>query len=325
MSGVLSEKYFHDEAAAFEALERIVWPNGPMCPHCGATDRINKLAVQRSKPSKKHPEGRAVHGLWKCYHCRGQFTCRKNTIFEDSHVELHIWFQAAHLLCSSKKGISSNQLHRVLGVTLKTAWFMSHRLREAMRDAKFPGPLGGENKIVEADETYIGGKEKNKHANKRVRKGRGAVGKEAAFSLVERDGRVRSFHLPEVSAKTLRPVLKAQIDGRTFLMTDEAGVYKNAGQDFAGHGTVNHSADEYVRHGGFMHTNTIENYFSILKRGITGTYHHVSQQHLKRYLAEFDFRYNERAKLDVSDTQRTTEALRGIIGKRLTYRRIDCQ
>jgi transposase-like protein len=224
-----------------------------------------------------------------------------------------------HLLCSSKKGISSNQLHRVLGVTLKTAWFMSMRLREAMREGN-PIPIGGDNKVVEADTTWVGGKEKNKHANKRTRKGRSAVGKEAAFALVERDGKVRSFHLPAVTAKTVRPILKAQIDSRSYLMTDEDGVFRKIGVEFAGHGTVNHSADEYVRHGGFMHTNTIENYFSILKRGITGTYHHVSQQHLKRYLAEFDFRYNERAALEVNDAARTSRALRGIVGKRLTYR-----
>jgi len=162
MSSVLSEPYFHDEEKAFEALERIVWPNGPHCPHCGATDRLNRLAPQRSKPSKKHPTGRPVYGLWKCYHCRGQFTARKGTLFEESHVELHIWFQAAHLLCSSKKGISSNQLHRVLGVTLKTAWVMSHRLRAAMDDGMLP-PLGGEGAKVEVDETYIGGKSTNRH------------------------------------------------------------------------------------------------------------------------------------------------------------------
>jgi len=314
MPSVLSESYFHDEAAAFATLERIVWPNGPTCPLCGAMDRIHPLEGVKDK------KGRVRLGLKKCYHCRGQFTVRKGTIFEASHVQLHIWLQGAHLICSSKKGISSNQLHRTLGVTLKTAWFMSHRLREAMREGKLPMPLGGQNKVVEADETYIGGKEKNKHARKRIRKGRGAVGKEAAFSLIERDGRVRSFHLPEVSAKTLRPILKAQIDERSYLMTDEAGVYRKLGEEFAGHGTVNHSAEEYVRLGGFMHTNTVENYFSILKRGITGTYHHVSQQHLRRYLAEFDYRYNERRALGVSDSERTAKALAGIVGKRLLYR-----
>ena len=181
--------------------------------------------------------------------------------------------------------------------------------------------LGGENRVVEVDETYIGGKEKNKHANKRKKAGRGAVGKEAAISLVERDGKVRSYHVPVVCAKTLRPILKTQIAGGTYLMTDEAPLYPAIAEAFAGHGTVTHSIGEYVRHGGFMHTNTVENYFSILKRGITGTYHHVSQQHLKRYLAEFDFRYNERAKLEVSDRERMEKSIGGIVGKRLTYRR----
>jgi transposase-like protein len=324
MSSVLSEPYFHDEAAAFEALERIVWPNGPHCPHCGNADaaKIGRLAEQRTKPSQKHPKGKPVHGLHKCYACRGQFTVRKGTVFEDSPIPLHIWFQAAHLMCSSKKGISSNQLHRVLGVTLKTAWFMSHRLREAMREGKLSMPLGGRNKVVEADTTWVGGKEKNKHSRKRTNRGRGTVGKEAAFSLIERDGRVRSFHLPAVNAKTLKPILKAQIDQRSYLMTDDGGEFRKLklANNFGGHGTVNHSAGEYVRTGGFHHTNTIENYFSILKRGITGTYHHVSQQHLKRYLAEFDFRHNERAALGVNDGQRTTKALSGIVGKRLMYK-----
>ena len=312
MTSVLSEPYFHDEAAAFAALERIVWPDGPWCPKCGAVDRIGSLEGVKDK------KGRVRHGLKKCYHCRQQFTVRVGTVFERSHVPLHIWLQAAYLMCSSKKGISSNQLHRVLGVTLKTAWFMSHRLREAMREGRVPVPLGGENKIVEADETYVGGKERNKHARKRLRKGRGAVGKEAAFSLVERGGRVRSFHVPQVNAKTLKPIMKAQIDASSRLMTDEAGVYNRLGRDFAEHETVIHSIGEYVR--GDVHTNTAENYFSIFKRGITGVYHHISPQHLKRYLAEFDFRYNERAGLGVEDRERTERALRGIVGKRLTYR-----
>jgi transposase-like protein len=319
MASVLSLPHFHDEAAAFAFLERVLWPNGPTCPKCGAVDRINRLAPQRSKPSKKSPQGKLRLGLWKCYHCRSQFTVTVGTVFESSHVSLPTWLQALHLMCSSKKGISSNQLARILNVQLNTAWFMSMRLREAMRDGKLP-PLGGQNKVVEADETYVGGKEKNKHAHKRARAGRGPVAKEAVVSLIERDGRVRSMHLPEVNAKTLRPILKAQIDKRTYLMTDDASVYRRIGEDFAGHGTVRHSIDEYVRLGGFQHTNTIENFFSILKRGITGTFHHVSQQHLHRYLAEFDFRYNERAKLGVNDSERAAKALAGIAGKRLTYR-----
>ena len=224
----------------------------------------------------------------RCGPCKREFTVTVGTIFESSHVKLHKWFQAAHLLSSSKKGMSAHQLHRTLKVTYKTAWFMAHRLREAMRQPNFSLPLGGDGKIVEADETYIGGKEKNRHRNKRKNVGTGGAGKEAVFALVERSGRVRSMHVPEVTGKTLRPILVAQVDRKSFLMTDEAGQYLHVGKEYASHQTVNHGIGEYVR--GPAHTNTIEGYFSILKRGITGVYHHVSQQHLKRYLAEFDFK-----------------------------------
>jgi transposase-like protein len=217
--------------------------------------------------------------------------------------------------------MSAHQMHRMLGVSYKSTWFMMHRIREAMREGKFPGPLGGEGKIVEADETWIGGKEKNKHVGKRKRGNIGGMGKEAAFALVERGGKVRSFHVPEVNGKTLRPILVAQVSRKSTLMTDEGGQYYHAGKEFDRHETINHSADEYVR--GDAHTNTIEGYFSILKRGIIGTYHHISQQHLKRYLAEFDFRYNERSALGVNDKERAARLLKGIVGKRLTYRRPD--
>jgi hypothetical protein len=209
----------------------------------------------------------------------------------------------------------------MLGITYKSAWFMAHRIREGMRPAKHDSPLGGKGKTVEADETFIGGKAKNMHRSKRPTKRiGGSWGKETVFSLVERQGHVRSVHTPSVSAKTLRPILFAQVDRKSFLMTDDAGQYRHMHHHYK-HEVVNHSAGEYVR--GEAHTNTIENYFSILKRGITGTYHHVSQQHLKRYLAEFDFRYNERSGLGVDDEARTNKALQGIGGKRLTYRRID--
>ena len=301
----LSSPFFHDEYAAYEKLESLLWPHGPVCPRCGGLDRITPVKGGRI-------------GLYRCGPCKRQFTVTVGTIFESSHVKLPLWFQAAHLLCSSKNGMSAHQIHRILGVTYKTAWFMCHRLREAMREGHFSDMLGGKNQVVEADETYIGGKEKNKHANKRLRRGRGAVGKEAAFSLVERGGRVRSFHVPKVTAKTLRPILKTQIDKGSQVMTDEAKVYAKIEKGFAGHETVSHSIGEYVR--GDAHTNTVENYFSILKRGITGTYHHVSQQHLRRYLAEFDFRHNERAALGVEDKERTERALLGVVGKRLLYR-----
>jgi transposase-like protein len=305
MSADLSSPRFHDETEARKFLEATRWPDGPICPHCGTVGAAYENA---SKP-----------GVYRCAsaECRKDFSVTVGTLFERSHIPLHKWLLATHLLMAGKKGVSAHQLHRMLGITYKTAWFMAHRIREALREPT-AGPLGGQNKVVEADETYIGGKEGNKHRNRRANKGRGSVGKEAAFSLVERDGAVRSFHLPEVTAKTLRPILSAQLDKRSYLMTDEAGVYTVIGGMFAGHGTVNHSAEEYVR-GGFWHTNTVENYFSILKRGITGTYHHVSQQHLKRYLAEFDFRYNERSGLGVSDSERAAKALKGIEGKRLTY------
>lgn len=300
---VLSEPHFHNEAAAIARLEEIVWPQGPHCPRCGGFDRITDVKGGRL-------------GLRRCGPCKREFTVTVGTIFERSHVKLHIWFQAAHLMASSKKGISAHQLHRTLKVTYKTAWFMEHRLREAMRDGHFT-VMGGDGKIVEADETYIGGKEKNKHRSKRNSGNIGGMGKEIAFSLVERGGKVRSQHVATVTSKTLRETLTVQLHEDTRLMTDDAGQYRHMGKHFA-HEVVNHGIGEYVR--GDAHTNTIEGYFSILKRGITGTYHHVSPQHLKRYLAEFDFRYNERMALGVSDEARTTKALRGIVGKRLMYR-----
>lgn len=306
-ASALSAPWFHDEAAAFAMLESIVWPNGPTCPHCGAVDRITSVNGKTARM-----------GLKRCGHCKQQFTVKVGTILEGSHVPLTLWFQAAHLLCSSKKGISSHQLHRVLGVAYTTAWFMTHRLREAMRAGHFPTQLGGEGKTVEIDESFVGGKEKNKHASLRKHLGTGGAGKEAVFSLVERKGRVRSHHVPEVTAKTLRPILRAQVDAATHIMTDEGATARKIGSEFARHDTVNHGIGEYVRGGAY--TNTVESYFAVLKRGIIGTYHHVSPQHLKRYLAEFDFRYNERAALEVDDRERTTRALRGIVGKRLTYR-----
>lgn len=296
----LNAPYFKDPEEARRHLEAIRWPNGPVCPHCGGVEKQRRIEGKTTRP-----------GLYKCYECNGHYTVTVGTVFERSKIPLNVWFQAVYWLCSSKKGISSHQLHRMLGVTYKTAWFMTHRIREAMRDGSL-APMGGANKVVEADETFVGGKAKNR-AFRQPRP------KEAVFALVERDGRVRSQHVPDVSAKTLRPILKAQLDERTYLMTDEAPVYAKPGREFAGHGTVNHSIDQYVRHGGFTHTNTVENYFSIMKRGINGTYHHVSQQHLKRYLAEFDFRYNERTALGVDDLARTMKALKGIEGKRLVY------
>ena len=297
---ILSKKHFHNERAAFAYLESILWPDGPQCPHCGVVDQAGKL---RGKSTRI--------GLWKCYACRKQFTVKVGTVFEHGRIPLHKMLQATYLMCSSKKGVSAHQLHRTLEVTYKSAWFLAHRIREAMREGKVPGGLGGQNKVVEADETYVGGKAKNRAFGPPPKK-------EAVFSLVEREGKVHSFHVPAVNAKTLRPILVTHADRDSYLMTDESGAYVRVGREFSGHGTVNHSIQEYVR-GGFWHTNTVEGYFSILKRGIGGVYQHCSQQHLKRYLGEFDFRYNHRVALGVDDHQRTEAALSGIVGKRLTY------
>lgn len=300
---ILSQPHFHSAEAARLRLEQIVWPQGPHCPRCGGFDRITD--VKGGRP-----------GLRRCGPCKREFTVTVGTVFERSKVPLNKWFQAAHLMASSKKGVSAHQLHRTLKVTYKTAWFMEHRLREAMRELRIDSPLGGDGKTVEVDETYIGGKEKNKHWSKRQHAGTGGVGKEIAFALVERGGRVRSHHVPTVTAKTLRPILQAQIDAASNVMSDDGGA--RVAHEFPRHQSVNHSIGEYVR--GDVHTNTIEGYFSILKRGIMGTYHHVSPQHLKRYLAEFDFRYNERAALGIGDEARADRLVGGIVGKRLLYK-----
>ena len=304
----LSNPIFHDEAKAREWLEARIWANGRFCPHCGAVDQSTLMQGKSHRP-----------GLYQCNVCREPFTVTVGTLYERSHVPLNKWLAATHLMMASKKGISAMQVHRMLGISYKTAWFLCHRIRESLRDSKLDTPLGGQNRVVEADETYVGGKETNKHKSKRQRGMQGGKGKEPVVALVERDGRVRSQHMPEVTSKNLRAALTAQVDKASYLMTDDAKVYMPIGRQFSGHGTVNHSIEEYVR-GGFWHTNTVEGYFSILKRGITGTYHHVSQQHLKRYLAEFDYRYNERVALGVNDRDRMEKSIAGIVGKRLTYR-----
>lgn len=296
---VLTAKHLHDEKAAYEFVEAHVWPDGPVCPHCGGYERIGAMGGESTRI-----------GTYKCYQCRKPFTVKVGTIFESSHVKLHLWLQAIFLMASSKKGISSNQLHRTLGVTLKTAWFMSHRIREAMREGSF-SPMGGSGKVVEADETYIGRK-------KGKTKGPGYEHKRAIFTLVERDGRARSFHIDQATIKTVTPILKANVDRETSLMTDDAGQYRHMAKSFAKHGVINHSTKEYVR--GEISTNTVEGFFSIFKRGMKGVYQHCGEQHLHRYLAEYDFRYNERAALGVNDEERASRALKGIVGKRLTYR-----
>jgi len=308
----LSNLIFQDEAKAREWLEARIWANGRFCPHCGVVNESTLLQGKSHRP-----------GLYQCNSCREPFTVTVGTLYERSHIPLNKWLAATHLMMASKKGMSAMQVHRMLGVSYKTAWFMCHRIRESLRETKLDTPLGGKNKVVEADETYIGGKETNKRKSKRQPGMQGGKGKEPVVSLVERGGRIRSQHMPEVNAANLRLALVTQIDRKSYLMTDESGSYVTVGREFAGHGTVNHGIEEYVRTGGFHHTNTVEGYFSILKRGITGTYHHVSQQHLKRYLAEFDYSYNERAALGVSDSERMAKSIPGIVGKRLTYRRPD--
>lgn len=297
---ILSQNHFHNEHAAVERLEAIVWPNGPICPHCGGVDRITSVKGGRI-------------GLRRCGQCKGQFTCKVGTVFEDSKIPLHKWFQAAHLLASSKKGISSHQLHRTLSVTYKTAWFMSHRLREAMRDTN-GGPIGGGGKIVEADETFF--------VNKKGFDKRSGIGRKmVVVSLVERGGPLRSTILDSVSRPDIDRIVKQNVNRESRLMTDEAAYYKSVGKGFAEHGSVNHSAGEYGR--GDVHVNTLEGYYSIFKRGMKGVYQHCSEKHLHRYVAEFDFRYNNRSALGIEDAARATKALQGITGKRLTYRAAD--
>jgi transposase-like protein len=295
----LTDPVFTDETKAREHLEAIRWPDGPYCPHCGETQRVYRLN------GKSHRRG-----LLHCNGCNEAFTVTVGTVMERSHVPLNKWVLAYRLMASGKKGFSAHQLHRSLGVTYKTAWFMAHRIREAMREIN-PEPLGGEGKFVESDETFTGGKAKNRAYG-------ATPPKEAVMTLIERGGKARSFHVPEVTATTLKPIIVDAIAKDSHFRTDESGVYWGVGEQFASHKTVVHSIGEYVR--GDAHTNTTEGYFSIFKRGIYGTYHHVSQTHLKRYLCEFDFRYNERIALGVDDTERAAKAIRGAAGKRLTYR-----
>jgi transposase-like protein len=307
---ILNKPHFHDEEAAFERLEALLWPNGPVCPHCGNNERVYALKGVRSKPSKKNPEGIVRHGLKKCGKCKKQFTVRVGTVFESSHIPLHKWFQAAHLLCASKKGISSHQLHRILEITYEAAWFMAHRLREAMRSGNL-APMGGPGGIVEIDETFIGQKEGKA-------KKRGYAHKMAALALVERGGDVRTFHIDEANTANIKPIVDANLRKESMLMTDEAKYYKPIGKEFSHHFTVEHGAGEYAR--GSVHTNTLEGYFSIFKRGMKGVYQHCSERHLHRYLSEFEFRYNNRIARGIDDEQRATRALSGAMGKRLYFR-----
>jgi transposase-like protein len=306
MAADLQSKAFTDDNAAREAMEALLWPNGPVCPHCGCTGKIGKV------------EGKSARtGLYYCGDCKKQFTVTVGTIFERSKVPLSKWWMAVHLMASSEKGMSAHQLHRMLGVAYQTAWFMEHRIREAMRDGAL-SPMGGNGGIVEIDETYIGRKDGFETKQ-------GTWHKNAVLTLVERDGRARSFHVDNATKENIVPIIRENIDRETHVMTDEANRYSKIGGEFAAHGVVDHSRGEYGytdrESGEKINTNTIEGYYSIFKRGMKGVYQHCGEQHLHRYLAEFDFRYSNRAKLGVNDASRAAKIVEGAKGKRLYYRR----
>ncbi len=298
----LSNPIFQDADSARAWLESQLWADGRACPHCGVVDKSTSI------------QGRTARsGLYMCNACRKQFTVTVGTLFERSHIPLNKWLMAMFLLSASKKGMSTHQMHRMLGVSYKSTWFMTHRLREAMREGTDFAPAGGNGAPVEIDETFFGGKRRGKGM------GGGTAHKDKVMSLIERGGRIRSFQVPAVNRATLLPILKAQIAASATVYTDEASHYRALGKDFAKHESVNHRIEEYVR--GDVHTNTLEGYFSILKRGIGGIYQNVSEKHLKRYVGEFDFRYNYRIAAGYTDADRFTIAAKGIKGKRLTYRR----
>ncbi|WP_292893227.1 IS1595 family transposase [Nitratireductor sp.] len=315
----LTNEIYTDTDKAREHLEAIHWPNGPVCPHCGNNnaERITKMQGKSTRP-----------GVYKCNECRKPFSVTVGTVFERSKIPLNKWVLASHLMAASKKGMSAHQLHRMLGVTYKTAWFMAHRIREAMKeDNDTSGPLGGEGKTVEADETYHGRREDGYVSPQR--KGRPYLKrkkplKRTIVGLVERGGRVRTFHVKHATKDSVRDILVRNADRKSILYTDESNLYPTTGKEYAKHGTVKHSAKEYARHEGdtVVHTNTIENVFSVFKRGMIGVYQHCGEAHLHRYLAEFDFRYNRRTALKISDAERAEDLLRMARGKRLTYRRI---
>lgn len=305
---MLCRTYFKSEKAAFAHLEATLWKDGVICPHCGSVDSTRRLRGVKDK------KGNVRNGLWKCYakECRKQFTARVGTVFESAHIPLPKMLQAVYLMTASKKGISAHQMHRTLEISYKSAWFLCHRIREAMRDGSF-SPMGGFNKPVEVDETFIGFQ---KGANSKTRRIAGQF-RNCVLALVERGGRARTFHVDGTTVGTLVPIIRMNINRESYLMTDEASWYKSVGKEFLSHGAVEHSAKEYVR--GEVTTNTVEGYFSIFKRGMKGVYQHCSEKHLHRYLSEFDFRYNNRVALGVDDTARADRALKGIVGKRLTY------
>lgn len=306
----LSRPEFHGEEAAFSHLERIIWGEAPVCPHCGGVDRITKV--------KANPAKRIRVGLWRCGDCKRQFTVKIGTVFEHMRLPLHKALQAVYLVTSSKKGISALQLHRTLEITYKSAWFLLHRIREAMRDDSEIAPFGGNGGVVEVDETFIG-------KLKGVEKRRAFHHKVKVLALVDRDsGKARTMVVDNVKAETLMPLVIANVAREARIKTDEHSGYRDAGKFFASHGTTNHSKGEYVNlQDRTIHSNTVEGYFSIFKRGMKGVYQHCGEDHLHRYLAEFEFRYNNRAALGCNDSDRSEAAIKGIVGKRPTYQTTD--
>jgi transposase-like protein len=307
----LTDPIFTDEDKARAYFEEIRWPNGVVCCHCGNANSA------RIYPIAANPKKKVRAGLYECQDCHGQFTVRTGGVMESSHVPLTKWGLAYRFMASSKKGMSAHQLHRSIGVTYKTAWFMWHRIREAMREDVLP-PMGGEGKVVEADEAYIGPGRDIFINGKGWQKGRGPAGKRTIVTLVERGGISRSIHADKLDGATIAQILADNVSRKSRLHTDESHLYKKSGADFAAHESVNHSAKEYARDD--VTTNTVEGFFSIFKRGMTGVYQHCGEQHLQRYLDEFDFRYSNRAALGVDDAERTRRAIKGGDGKRLTYR-----
>lgn len=301
----ITNEIYNDEDAARAHLEAQLWPDGPVCPHCQSKD----ATPLKGKAHRK--------GLYQCNDCREQFSVTVGTVFERSKIGLHKWVLATHLMAASKKGMSARQIQRMLGISYKSAWFVMHRIREAMTPDYSSGPIGGDEKIIEADETFVGGKSRNVHRGKPVPK------KYPVVALVERHGEMRAKHVPDITGKNVREALVTNASRKSMLMTDDATIYVNIGREFYAHQAVNHSKGEYTDHCGFAHTNTAESFFAILKRGITGSFHSVSEQHLQRYANEFAFRWNTRSSRGIEDAERAELILKGASGKRLTYRPID--
>jgi transposase-like protein len=320
----LTNPIFTDEDKARAHLEALRWPDGPVCPHCGSTGgdvAAVKSTGKQTKAPKKGKHRPARKGLYYCNACGEQFTVQVGTVLEKSHIPLNKWIAGFYLMCSSKKGVSAHQLHRTLAVSYKSAWFMAHRIREAMRVGGLMPPMGSGGGTVEADETYISTSAEGRALRTKGVKslGRGGAYKRTVLTLVERHGEARSFHIDRASIRTVLPTVEGNLDKEALIATDDAPYYRPLTRRGRRHESVNHSDHEYAR--GLIHTNTVEGYFSIFKRGMKGVYQHCSEKHLHRYLAEFDFRYSNRVKLGIDDTERTVRAIRGAEGKRLTYRR----